>query len=400
MAKGLEDTAFYVYNRLVSLNEVGGDPGRFGLSPEALHRYFAQRQKRWPWAMSATSTHDTKRSEDVRARINVLSEMPDAWREHVERWSRLNWPHRLEVEEQPAPDANEEYLLYQTLVGAWPLEPYSAEEYAGFVRRVQAYMVKALHEAKVHSSWINPNLAYDEAVTKFVERILDAEGNCAFHDEFRPFQRRVSQYGLYNSLAQVLLKLAGPGVPDTYQGQELWEFSLVDPDNRRPVDYERRARLLHELRGRVEGREDLRDLASELLASKEDGRIKLYATWRALRCRREQPELFTTGEYLPGEADGAKQQHVFGFARRQGDAFAVVAAPRLLTKLVPDGQAPLGEAVWQDTALVLPGVPPGRRWRNVFTGEVLTGGEREGKAIFAAGQLFERFPVALLMSER
>ena len=195
MAKGLEDTAFYVYTRLLSLNEVGNDADRFGVSPEELHRANQERQAKWPWALSALSTHDTKRSEDVRARLNVLSELPEEWQACLQRWSDLNAQHRHTLEDEPVPDANEEYLLYQTLLGAWPLEPYTADEYAAFVERIQAYMLKALHEAKVHTSWMNPNPAYDEAVQHYVATILDAQANTAFLDDFRGLQRRLSHCG-------------------------------------------------------------------------------------------------------------------------------------------------------------------------------------------------------------
>ena len=282
-AKGVEDTTFYVYNRLVSLNEVGGEPGRFGFEPSAVHAYNRARRARWPYAFSSLSTHDTKRSEDVRARINVLSEMPDGWWAAVDRWAGSTNPHRgtKSDDDQPIPDANEEYLLYQTLVGAWPLGQVGPEEHADFVRRIQEYMLKALHEAKVHSSWINPNAEYDEAVSTFVGRILDEQANRAFLDDFRAFQRRVSAYGLYNSLAQTLLKFTMPGVPDTYQGTELWDFSLVDPDNRRPVDYERRARMLADLRAAIAATGgDLRELARDLVANMADGRLKLHVTQR------------------------------------------------------------------------------------------------------------------------
>jgi (1->4)-alpha-D-glucan 1-alpha-D-glucosylmutase len=400
MAKGLEDTAFYVFNRLLSLNEVGGDPGKFGTPPEAVHRYFVERQVKWPWSLSPLSTHDTKRSEDVRARLNVLSEMPGEWRDAVDRWSRLNERHRPVVDEAPVPDANEEYMLYQTLVGAWPLGPYTAEEYAEFVQRIQDYMHKALHEAKVHTSWINPDEEYDNAIREFVGRILDEKGNGPFLEELRTFQKRINHFGLFNSLAQTLLRITSPGVPDTYQGTEVWDFSLVDPDNRRPVDYERRRQLLQGLQGRVaESGPDRRELARELLRSREDGRIKLYVTWQALQCRREHPGLFSTGAYLPVTVTGTGQDHVFSFLRRQGDALALVAVPRLLTRLPesPDG-LPLGAPVWQDTALVLPEAA-GRRWRNLFTGEEVGGAGDQGGATLRVGAVFAHFPVALLLAE-
>jgi (1->4)-alpha-D-glucan 1-alpha-D-glucosylmutase len=403
-AKGVEDTAFYVYNRLISLNEVGGEPGRFGSRPEAVHAYLQRRQAKWPYSLSPLSTHDTKRSEDVRARINVLSELPEAWQACLERWSRLNEAHRITVDDLTVPDANEEYLLYQTLVGAWPLEPASAEESRAFVERIQAYMLKALHEAKVHTSWMNPNSDYDNAVVEFLGRILDEGTSRAFLDDFRAFQARISHFGLFNSLAQTLLRLAAPGVPDTYQGTEVWDFSLVDPDNRRPVDYGRLRRMLNELRAAAAAAgEDLRELARGLVDTKEDGRIKLYVTERALHCRRAHAGLFSAGEYIPLSAAGAKAGHLFAFVRRDSDRCALVAVPRLLTRLAPDmTRPPLEEPAWSDTQLALPalGRDAGRHWRNVFTGEVLAATDREGTLSLTAAEVFANFPVALLVCVR
>jgi (1->4)-alpha-D-glucan 1-alpha-D-glucosylmutase len=398
-AKGIEDTAFYVYTRLLSLNEVGGDPDCFGVSRAALHGYLRERRERWPHALSPLSTHDTKRSEDVRARLNVLSEMPDDWRSALARWSKLNEPHRASFDDVAAPDPNEEYLLYQTLVGAWPLEPYSAAEYADFVGRIQAYMLKAMHEAKVHTSWINPNPEHDRAALEFVARILDETVSGPFLDDLRAFVRRVSHFGLFGSLAQTLLRIAAPGVPDTYQGTELWDFSLVDPDNRRPVDYERRHALLRDLQAAASA-PDLRNLARSLVDARQDGRVKLYLTWRALHCRCDHPGLFSSGEYLPLQSSGARARHLFAFARHSGERWAITAVPCLLVRLSPDpAQLPLGE-VWQDTRLVLGDVDPGLRWRNVLTGEVLTGAEQEGRLSLAAAELFGYFPVTLLLGER
>ncbi len=403
-AKGVEDTAFYIYNRLISINEVGGEPGRFGTRPEIVHEYNQTRQARWPRALSPLSTHDTKRSEDVRARINALSEITDEWWAAVERWSRINEPLRgtKSDDDQPIPDANEEYLLYQTLVGAWPLHEGDPDDHAAFVKRIQDYMLKALHEAKVHSSWINPNAEYDEAVVAFIGRILDPSANPAFLDDFRAFQHRISAYGLYNSLAQTLLKLASPGVPDTYQGTELWDFSLVDPDNRRPVDYELRARMLADLRSSIEASGgDLRGLAGELLTAKEDGRIKLYATHRALVCRRDHPGLFAEGEYLPLSADGPSATHLFAFARRLERTTAIVAVPRLIARLVVDPDRPLtGSRTWAETRLILlEDLDPSTRWRNLFTGEVLVADPSDGRPSLAAADLFAHFPIALLIAE-
>ena len=392
MAKGLEDTAFYVYNRLLSLNEVGGDPGLFGVSPDALHRTAQERQARWPRALSALSTHDTKRSEDVRARLNLLSEMPGEWQAAVERWSDLNAPHRLTIDDDPVPDRNEEYFLYQTLLGAWPLEPYGAEEHAAFVQRVRDYLIKAMHEAKVHTSWINPDQQYEESVLRFVGRILDPDSGRPFLGDFRPFQRRISHYGLLNSLAQTLLKITLPGAADTYQGTELWDFSLVDPDNRRPVDYGRRRELLGQLREREKG--DRRALVRELLERPEDDRLKLYVTSLALRCRRDHPGLFAEGAYLPGEPAGSRSEHVFGFARRLGGTVAVVAVPRLLTRL---GKMPLGET-WGDTRLVLAGFEESLTFQDLFTGVSHTLDARDGRLSLSVAGILSEFPITLLLA--
>lgn len=399
MAKGLEDTAFYVYNRLVSLNEVGGDPDRFGVPPAALHAYFQDRRQKWPLALSATSTHDTKRSEDVRARLDVLSELPHDWQECLPRWSKMNAGHRVELEDLVVPGPNEEYFLYQTLLGAWPLEPYREDEYAQFAGRIQAYMEKAIHEAKVHTSWVNPDPAYDEAMHLFVGRVLDETANAAFLDDFRAFQNRLTHYGLLNSLAQTLVKLTAPGVPDLYQGTELWDFSLVDPDNRRPVDYGLRQRLMAELTAEVMAAGDnRRELCRRLLKTKKDGRVKLYLTMQTLHCRRAHPELFAAGEYIPAEVTGAAADHVFAFARRNEGQWVLVAVPRLVTRLVKEDQAPLGE-VWGDTAVHLPGAPGGLGWRNVLTGQTLSPAERDGQLSFAIGELFADLPVTLLVAE-
>src|SRR5256712_7503263 len=402
MAKGLEDTALYRYNRLLSLNEVGGDADRFGVSSEEVHRTFRERQAKWPWAFSALSTHDTKRSEDVRARLNVLSELPEEWQACLQRWSDCNAPYRHTLDEEPVPDANEEYLLYQTLLGAWPLEPYTAAEYAAFVERIQAYMLKALREAKVHTSWINPNPTYDEAVQHYVAQVLDAQANTAFVDDFRAFQRRISHYGLLNSLAQTLLKITAPGVPDTYQGTELWDLSMVDPDNRRPVDYQRRHRMLREVQGKIAATgADRRALAHELLMSKEDGRIKLYVTSLALNCRRASPGLFTVGDYLPAQMLGAKRQHVFGFGRRQGTCAAIVVVPRLMARLFQEApEACPGDAVWQDTRLLVPGLDPHWHWCNVLTGEPVIFAVDDGQPALGLAALLAHFPVALLVAHQ
>ena len=391
MAKGLEDTAFYVYNRLVSLNEVGGNPGRFGTRSEALHAFLAARQRNWPRALSPLSTHDTKRSEDVRARINVLSEMPDEWSAAVRRWSEWNADRRGDRGRPGPPDANEEYLLYQTLVGAWPPGVTRPDE--NFADRIAEYMVKALHESKVHSSWINPNGAYDSATQAFVRRVLDPDQAGDFLADFVEFQKRVAWIGAINTLAQTLLKLTAPGVPDTYQGTELPDFSLVDPDNRRPVDYDKRRAVLADVRLAASREDRLADFARELLDSVHDGRAKLYVTWRGLAVRRDHPGLFAEGEYLPLATTGEKPVHAFAFARRFGGTTTLVALPRLVARLATDGK--WSGAAWGDTFVELP--PQGdANWRDSFTGRRLV----SANGRLAAADVFSDYPVALLFGER
>lgn len=394
MAKGYEDTALYIYNRLVSLNEVGGDPKVFGITPSALHEQNLERLERWRYAMLTTSTHDTKRSEDVRARINVLSEMPAEWQKNLRLWRRLNRHKKVKVEGRPAPDANEEYLFYQTLIGAWPFD--FERDYAGFVKRIQDYMTKATKEAKVNTSWINPNRQYDEAVAAFVAAVLDTSRPNEFLQSFLPFQKKVAHYGIYNSLAQVLIKIASPGVPDIYQGNEIWNFSLVDPDNRRDVDYRFIREALEELKRKIAGYgRTAPEFIDDLIRTKESGAIKLYTTWRALCFRKARRELFLEGDYIPLREEGSRAGHLFAFARRLKDHIAIAAAPRLLVSLVPETAEPLGE-VWRDTYLVL---PPGLKetlYANIFTGETVRARERGGKTVLALEEIFAVFPVALL----
>jgi (1->4)-alpha-D-glucan 1-alpha-D-glucosylmutase len=357
-----------------------------------LHRFNAQRQEHWPRALAPLSTHDTKRSEDVRARVNVLSELPEEWAAAVRRWAEMNAARRAEAGKLAAPDANEEYLLYQTLLGAWP--PCEEAPGAEFADRIANYMVKALHEAKTHSSWVNPNATYDAAVGAFVRRVLDAEQARDFLDDFRPFQRRVARLGAINTLSQTLLKVASPGVADTYQGTELPDFSLVDPDNRRPVDYARRQAMLNDLRGTaVSAGDDRAALARELIGSVEDGRAKLYVTWRALTARRDHPGLFAEGEYFPLPAEGEKARHLFAFARRLGGAAAVVAVPRLVARLTLDGSPPLGKE-WADTRADASALRCAA-WRDALTGRRLAA--TDGR--LAAAELFSHFTVALLFRD-
>jgi (1->4)-alpha-D-glucan 1-alpha-D-glucosylmutase len=392
MAKGLEDTVFYVYNRLLSLNEVGGDPERFGAAPRELHRFLQERRDRFPWSLSTSSTHDTKRGEDTRARLNVLSEMPQEWRVHLSRWARHTSAFKAEIDDLAVPDANEEIFLYQTLLGAWPLGEPSPTEFAAFKERIVEYVNKALAEAKEHTSWINPNPVHVEAVQQFVARLLDPQQSPEFHQDFLPFVRYVSRLGLFNSLAQTVLKIASPGVPDVYQGTELWDFSLVDPDNRRPVDYEQRRRLLSDLDRRAAVNRTR--LADELVENLEDPRIKLYVLSRLLRFGRAHPYLLTQGDYAPLDAEGEKSEHAFALVRRNTDTTLLIVVPRLIAQLLGEmNPAPLG-AVWGDTALPLPNEAPST-WSNLFTGEehVANTGRLSLRDVFA------HFPVAALVRQ-
>src|SRR5581483_10679020 len=282
------------------------------IAVETFHRLNEQRLSRWPHTMLATSTHDTKRSEDVRARINVLSETPGGWYRAVRRWENLNREMKKTIDGRAAPDANEEYLLYQTLIGAWPFVIDGEDEYQSFVRRIEEYLIKAIREAKVHSSWLHSNEEYEQAVRDFVQAILDPAS--AFFRDFGEFQRPVARAGMFNSLSQTLLKVTAPGVPDFYQGSELWDFSLVDPDNRRPVDYAHRQQLLASLRRNESA--DRAALADELLRQAEDGRVKMFVTSRALCYRRDNRELFDRGEYAPLQTSGERERHVVAFARK------------------------------------------------------------------------------------
>lgn len=393
MAKGVEDTALYVYNRLVSLNEVGGEPERFGVPVSEFHRLNGERLERWPHSMLSTSTHDTKRSEDVRARINVLSEIPDEWHGRLVRWGELNGPHRRDVGGELAPSRNDEYLIYQTLLGAWPLGEIGGEKLEELRGRINAYMQKALREAQVHTSWTDANEAYEEAAARFVDALIS---NDLFLQDFLPFQRRIARLGALNSLSQTLLKLTAPGVPDVYQGSEIWDFSLVDPDNRRPVDYRLRKQLLVDLQ-----RLDPADAHFLLQHSEwQDGRPKLYLTWKALEMRRGEPELFENGEYVPLEVVGERAYHLVAFARLYGSEAAIAVAPRLYARLVDeDGSLMPAPEAWAGTSVRLPGELARATYRNVLTGERAVIEERDGEALLPASDLLCGFPVALLTAE-
>ena len=334
MAKGVEDTAFYRYYPLASTNEVGGSLHRLSLSVQDFHKKNHERLQSWPFSMISTSTHDTKRGEDVRARINVLSEMPDEWQKVLLHWSSLNDKHKVKVEKgEKFPSANDEYLYYQTLIGTWPLEPDDQ-----YVNRMTAYMEKAIKEAKVHTSWVNPNAPYDEAMKNFVQKTLIEEKANLFLPHFKEYIPKIIQAGISNSLSQLVLKLTSPGVPDIYQGNEIWDFSLVDPDNRRPVDFEKRHLLLKSL----SNEKDIENLFKQ----STDGKIKLYLTKEILHLRKEEPGLFLKGEYLPLEITGKGKDHFIAFARLFENKCLIVIAARFFSLLEPSSLS--------ETFIVLP----------------------------------------------
>jgi (1->4)-alpha-D-glucan 1-alpha-D-glucosylmutase len=388
MAKGFEDTAFYRYNRLVSLNEVGSAPDRFGCGVERFHAAIARRAEDWPHAMNSTATHDSKRGEDVRARLNVLSEIPTEWKTRLEAWHTFTRGHRMRKGSKTVPDKNTEYLLYQTLIGAWPQgRPVTHR----FVERIKAYMIKAAREAGEHTSWLEPEEAYETALAGFVEGILDPSPQNEFMPAFVPFCKKIAFFGLFNSLSQCLLKIAAPGIPDFYQGTELPQLALVDPDNRRPVAYDKRRRLLKAI-----GRESSDPLAqvAGLLENRDDGRVKLFVIARALATRRQRKNVFQSGRFLPLEASGTSRRHIVAFAREAGGQWCAAVVPRFLTALVGENQDPLGKNVWRDTAVMLPPEAP-RSWRNIFTSQSIQ--ETTGIAV---GDALQHFPVALLLGEQ
>ncbi len=387
MAKGFEDTVLYVYNRLLSLNEVGGSPARFGIPLDAFHRFIKKRAELWPHSMNTTSSHDTKRGEDVRARLNVLSEIPEEWDRKIRLWSRLNRSKKRRVRGVRIPDRNDEYFLYQTLTGALP---FHRGEYSSFIERMKRYLVKSVREAKVYTAWLEPDLAYEEAYVSFMEDILDPSTDNPFLREFLPFQRKIAHYGIFNSLSQTLLKCSSPGVPDIYQGTELWDLSLVDPDNRRPVAFEKREKMLDEIRS-SEKKKGYK-LAKNLLRSREDGRIKLFLIYKVLKARRMNSELFEKGTYISLRAGGKWGRHIIAFARNAGSSWMVSVAPRFLTPIIDEKSLPLGASVWKDTFLMLPENCP-LIWKDVFSDQMI----RKEKSL-PLSEVFKDFPVALLMN--
>jgi (1->4)-alpha-D-glucan 1-alpha-D-glucosylmutase len=398
MAKGFEDTVCYRYARFLSLNEVGGEPRSFGISLGAFHSATADRAQRWPHTMLATSTHDGKRSEDARARLNVLSEMPTQWRHAVNRWTRLNRYKKSTLDERHAPTARDEYYFYQSLLAAWPAEEVDQKTLEGLHARLGEHMLKAAREAKLHTSWLNADSDYEAALSRFVDECLGRlEGN-AFLSDFAVFARRCMPYGLLNGLSQTLLKLASPGVPDFYQGSEIWQWQLVDPDNRRPVDFAQRQRLLREVEAASASRSRLGEYAAMVADTLPDGRAKLLLVVCALRLRAELPALFADGDYLPLPAEGVEAHRLCAFARRRDERMLIALAPRLWVGLVPEPERPL-EQSWGDTRIALGENAP-TRFLNVLTGEHIAAVDGKGGPQLDLEELLTRFPVGLLIDAK
>lgn len=390
MAKGLEDTAFYRLYPLSSLNEVGADPQIFGINVDTFHKKNLERMEFWPSSMLASTTHDTKRSEDVRARINILSEIPSDLEKVLSDWQKLNQPYKIQDGEEWIPDNNEEYLLYQTLIGSWPLQKMDADSHRLYVKRIQEYMEKAIKEAKVHSSWINPNQERDQAVSQFIEKILNLNFENAFLNDFLVFIPRIKEFGMLNSLSQVVLKLTSPGVPDIYQGNEIWDFSLVDPDNRRSIDFALRKNMLKNL-------EDSPQAFSQYCQSPEDGRIKLFVTKKILCFRRQFPKVFEEGIYLPLKIFGKLQNNAIAYARVYKDKAIIVVAGRFYTSLMKNFQRYLDDDIWQDTAVELPVELSKYSYKNLFTNDVVVI-EEQAPSAFKLQKILQPVPFALLES--
>lgn len=353
MAKGLEDTAFYVYNRFISLNEVGGDPFCFGETIEDFHRHNFQASEQWPYTLTTLSTHDTKRSSDVRMRLNVMSEIPEEWKLALKNWSQINAIHKTMLEGELEPGLNTEYFIYQTLVGTWPDEESDDASYTIFVERMWQCFLKAVREAKVYTSWAEPDEHYEKALHKFVHHILDRSTENPFLSQLIAWQKKISYFGKLNSLSAAVLQLASPGVVDVYQGTELYDYSLVDPDNRRPVDYSLRVSLLQEMRANTEAFPIKKRLAEWV--SKGSDQAKLFILWRGLHIRSKHPYLFLNAEYIPLEVKGPLENHIIAFMRKRDDQFLIVIAARFLVALGnPDKGILPASGAGQETRVGLP----------------------------------------------
>ncbi|MFO7447485.1 MAG: malto-oligosyltrehalose synthase [Ignavibacteriaceae bacterium] len=383
MAKGFEDTTLYIYNRFLSLNEVGGKPVKFGIKKEEFFEFVKKRLPELAHSLNSTSTHDTKRGEDVRARLNVISEIPDEWELKIKHWNKINRRFKTSINGKNFPDKNDEYFLYQTMAGSYPAYP---EEHDTFLTRLKEYVIKAVREAKVYTAWLKPDMDYENAFTSFVDRIMNREESKEFLDDFFEFQQKTAYYGVFNSLSQTLIKLTAPGVPDLYQGTEMWDFSMVDPDNRRPVDYYLREKILKEI---DDHQNNLPGYLDEIINSYHDARIKVFLVQKTLHFRKNKIEIFNDGDFIPLTVSGLHQHNIIAFARKINGNVTVTVVPRFLTELIKKDEKPFGNEVWKDTSVEFPFDV--KIWQNVLTGEKIEGGNK-----IKAGNVLKLFPVALL----
>ncbi|ACD83074.1 Maltooligosyl trehalose synthase [Methylacidiphilum infernorum V4] len=386
MAKGLEDCLFYVYNRLLSLNEVGNDPSIFGVSSETFHTFLNERATWWPFTFNATATHDTKRGEDARARINVLSEIPLEWERVLYQWRTINKQEKSRLGNILVPDANAEYFIYQCLIGHLPFDLSQIDQ---FLSRFKEYFIKASREATSFSGWQNPNTVYEEKCCRFIESLLNLN-NTPFWDSFLPFQKKVAHFGIINSLSQLILKIASPGIPDFYQGCELWDFSFVDPDNRRPVDFDLRKKVLE----RFLTVKDEPLFVQELLQNSADGRIKFWITYKGLQARKKFPEVFWSKSYIPLIFQGIRSRNGFAFIRRFENRWIMAIVPKFSTELCKEGEFPLGTEPWQDTFILLPQDAP-LYWVSLIGEE----GQRKWERKVSVAEALSRLPVGLWYGE-
>jgi (1->4)-alpha-D-glucan 1-alpha-D-glucosylmutase len=398
-AKGVEDTAFYRYYPLASLNEVGGELDSKALAVDEFHRLMRHRLESWPHSMSATSTHDSKRGEDIRARLHVLSEIPDEWAKAFSRWQKLTHPLLREVDGEHVPDTNEQYLIYQTLVGTWPVGRLDGDERDKYRDRILEYMDKALHEAKTHTSWTNPSAPYESAVREFISDLFSDAGR-EFFDDMGRFVEQIADSGFVNSLAQLVLKMTAPGVPDSYRGTELWDFNLVDPDNRRPVDYDMRRRRLDNLWVAASRNKD--EFATDVAARWPDPDLKLWITSACLKFRLDHPDLFSFGKYVPLSTSGQAADHVISFARQYENECAIVVVPRHSYQLSKKFAATMKEpgpppVDWADTKILIPDDFP-RQWQCELSGRSIESCASADHHTLEAARLLEVFPVAVLKS--
>ena len=376
-AKGVEDTSFYIYNRLISQNEVGDSPENFGISTEDFHQKMLRQQRDFPQSLNASATHDTKRGEDARMRLNVLSEIPGEWFKLFRKWSEIN----SGVKKDTIPDQNEEYFIYQTLLGALP---FGDELKDDFLPRTNDYLQKVLREAKIHSNWSEPHKNYESAVFDFIAGILQ---NDKFRASFDPFRKKVAHYGVLKSLSQAVLKTTAPGLPDIYQGTELWDFSYVDPDNRRPVDYDLRKKYLVDFKSFED--QDLKNQLEVLKENYQDGKIKMYSLFQLLNFRRNHSSLFETGEYIPVHVEGENSDDFISFIRRENDLWFLVLVPVQVTELFDEEKLLPKKNKLQEISLSLPEEAP-KNWKNILTGEKVSAEK------FSLENLFESFPVVIL----